>query len=781
MKRLTRVDFSLLLLSNVALLAALFPLTSIPAGATALIVVYLPALIGFWGHVTGYLYKLAHWFVILISVVSFLIYTQLFVIGTVDIGQLFIGLTRGIQRILSSSPPIITPRWPYVPIAMISWCTGALVGQTVLRRKIWFGVGITALAFVFSYALVIGGLQQPREAFSVVAILVVLLLLSLLLVRDSETTSSNSAESSLKNRSRRSFFVVGGYFFFAVVIAVASVGVMPGMKGEVVRPRLQTEVISKNATSPLLLVRQLRKGVGLGGENSVVMRISENTRFINLASMRGYTGRTWSSATRFKPTNGRVTVGLDDLLRGGEEEYSVSTVDLLKTGGWVPYVGRPVMFRDADVLEPQFGAKENDTTEKLVAFLYPGGTSQSIDMGFKTFSPVVVVKSTAGTSLEQQTVVSEVAVNDVRDLALRVCQTVVDRYAADNSGNRGPFTKNLVCGASPGRDTTVAEVNEVLELIGDNRAHFLVDTRDRTGGESFGLVLTLMGAPGDKEFESLRIGSPEQFATATALVLQSIGIPAAVATGFRTAGKNGQVVASDAWTWVEVPLNNGRIAIFDPTPETELNPESEVETAKEEEDLSTTTSIATTTTTPTDIFGSRQAFVQPKPKDQGLSDVASWLIIVGLVTVLLCVVRTTTNIRRRSRRSLGGPRQLMTGSWHNVLEAAYAAGFRQQASVTAAEVAVEIRQILGDSYQGLNVDEMIEGANIAVYAISEPGEDLVISFVKTARKIEKALRHRVSPIQRVLAWALPMPTKLITPVHYQAVRKKQRRLFFRVG
>jgi hypothetical protein len=770
----------MLVLSNAALLAVLVPIAVIPGGATALMIVYIPALIGFWAHVTGHLYKLASWLMILCSVVIFLGYAQLVVIQAIDVGQLLVGFTRGIQRILSSSPPITSPRWPYVPLTAMAWCSGALVGQAVIRRRIWLSIGIITVTFGCSYVLVIGGLQQPKGAFTVVSIVTVVLLLSLVLLRDSETTRRGLTDSTYENRPRRTIAVSSGYLGFAVAVAVASVGVVPGIDGDVVRPRIEAEVTNKNAMAPMLLVRQLRQNAELSGKDSVVMRISTTMRFINLASMRGYTGRTWSSVTRFEPTNGRVTVGRVDLQnKGKSQDYSVSLIDLSKTGGWIPYFGRPSIFRSADVLEPQGAASENDSSEKIVAFLYSGGASENVNVGFRTINPVVVEKSNLSTSLEKEAVVSGDVIDDVRDLALRMCQTVVDRYATDNSGNRGPFTSEFVCGTSPGREITVADVNKIMDLVADNRAHFLTDDVDRTGSESFGLVLTLMGAPGAKEFSSLRIGSPEQFSTAAALVLQSIGIPASVATGFRSMNKSGEVVASDAWTWIEIPLKNGQIAILDPTPETEENPESEVDTATQEES-STTTTIASTTTIVTDDGNSdNQGFVQPSDDNKGLPAIVRWSIVFGLVVILLSAVRTTANIRRRLRRRSGGSRSRMIGSWHNVLEAAYAAGFRQQASGTATEVASEIKKVLSDSHQDLNIDEMIEGANIAIYAVSEPSEDVVDSFVKSAQTIERALRRTVSPIQRLLAWALPMPNELLTPAHHLVVEKNRRRLTLR--
>ena len=778
---LSRAEFMKLGLANVAVLMALTPMASLSTRATALFVVYVPAICGFWGHVSGRLFKFAPWLVLVGSTVSFLLYVELVVIGGFDLGSLVEGFTRGIQRILSSSPPIIEPRWPFVPLTAMSWVAGALAGNAILRRQMWVVGVVTAIAFGCSYTLVIGGLRHTHGAFVIPAIATVLLVVALVFVRDLETTRRSTSESGVEMGQKGNFsrFIV--YIVVATFVALASLLVVPGIDGDTVKPRLQPEVSTKNATSPMLIVRKLREQTKLGTGDSVVMNADADVTFVNLASMRGYTGRSWSSATRFKSTNGKVTVGRAEASsEKSQREVSFSSVDLSQTGGWVPYTGRPSLFRKADVMEPLLGGSENETNERLVAFLLSGASSEKIDVAFQTNEVVKVDKEVAGNANEKVTVVTGTPIDDVRSLALRMCQVVVGRYSADRGGDLGPFGNDFGCGLAPKRVTTISEVAEIMGLIGDNRSHFLVDTRQRSGSESFGLVLTLMGAPGASKFSNLRVGSPEQFATAGALVLQSVGIPAAVGTGFRTRQSSGQIVASDAWTWVEVPLSNGRIAIFDPTPVAQGKPKSEVDTVREENTTTTTSPVTSTTVAldPQNIIGN--PLVAPEAKSTGISNFARWLIIFSSIFVVLVSVRTAMNSRRRRKRVSGQPRDQMVGAWHNVLEAVYAAGFRQQASRTATEVIEEIELLLGGLSPKLELAEVVIGANIAVYATSEPDDDSVTRFVRNARETEKSLRRSISPLRRLWAWAMPMPSRLLSPPRNVANRRNSRRLKFRV-
>ena len=181
---------------------------------------------------------------------------------------------------------------------------------------------------------------------------------------------------------------------------------------------------------------------------------------------------------------------------------------------------------------------------------------------------------------------------------------------------------------------------------------------------------------------------------------------------------------------------------------------------------------------PQNIIGG--GLVAPETPSTGISNFARWLIIFSSIFVVLVSVRTAMNARRRRKRVSGQPRDQMVGAWHNVLEAVYAAGFRQQASRTATEVIEEIELLLGGLSPKLELAEVVIGANIAVYATSEPDDDSVTRFVRNARETEKSLRRSISPLRRLWAWAMPMPSRLLSPPRNVANRRNSRRLKFRV-
>ncbi len=100
------------------------------------------------------------------------------------------------------------------------------------------------------------------------------------------------------------------------------------------------------------------------------------------------------------------------------------------------------------------------------------------------------------------------------------------------------------------------------------RAYF---TDRAANGFSYSLNVPV-GDSGDQlvDFLTLKQGYCEQYATAMAVMLRAVGVPARVAVGF-TQGvpdANGDYVISshDAHSWVEVPFDNAGWVEFDPTP-----------------------------------------------------------------------------------------------------------------------------------------------------------------------------------------------------------------------
>ena len=210
----------------------------------------------------------------------------------------------------------------------------------------------------------------------------------------------------------------------------------------------------------------------------------------------------------------------------------------------------------------------------------------------------------------------------------------------------------------------------------------------------------------------LRSGTPEQFATAYAMVARYLGVPARLVTGFRLgSSSNGELVAAgahqvtnrQAWTWVEVPVAGLGWVVADPTPDAVTAGTTPPPVA---ESAVTTVPPPEANAVPSNQITGGHALAQPaRPKVPRSHPVPWWqvglalIISMALLALLLGpgVAGARRLVRRRARRGDGGiePPRLAVGAWLELLDGLQQAGMPPERSATTAEVATEAGRHFG--------------------------------------------------------------------------------------
>ena len=745
-------------LAQVAIMAAVWPLSLIPSGFAIVSVVILPTVLMFWWQVIAHRYKIQPLIINSSAALFATIWAFLFV-GDISFANLQKGLVLGMPRVLSTNYPLTDPKWPMVPIVILV-CIIASVGGALSFRSRSLGLPIlTLVAFSASFAFVIGGMSgRSIWAFSIPAIacLVAVILHSSL----GETTSEKT--SPLELRSALPSVQMMVTLTLSIALAWISSTVLINSDRDMVQPRLVPNVREATPDSPLLVVQQMRESTN----DETVMLVKENdSEFIHLATMEVYDGQTWEAANRFQTGNGKLRLSDTSNSSVTAKPFSLTSVNVALTGGWIPFIGRPLqLLGSEDVLQP--------TTNSPIGFIPSRTNTKEITVS-GTADTAIVPK--LGSSNNDQSVSVAPTSSSNRQIADRICAKTLSRIRTDNPG----WQPTLSCSSLS--ELSVADVLDIVNKIQDRRSR-IEDSSVATSNSSWKTaeylpsLLLLMDAPRTSRPKE-RVGSPEQFATAATLVLQSLGIPAVIATGFHNKETPESISTTEAWTWVEVPLSDGGWAIFDPTPIST----DEIDGESSKELTATTTSIAATTTTTVEPETGVVDLPIPPPishSNQLPVGVVLLLIVIGLFFVL-ALLRTVSNWRRRHSRINGDSRNAIIGGWHNLLESAYGAGLRNQVALTASELIDEILKMSQAALDDARSESIVRSANAAVFGITEPSHEDVQLFTQLISQVESQLKTSMPLTKRIASWAWPMPSRILAGPNISTTSLKIRRFRLR--
>ncbi|MHA6622083.1 transglutaminase TgpA family protein [Pseudonocardia sp. DLS-67] len=235
----------------------------------------------------------------------------------------------------------------------------------------------------------------------------------------------------------------------------------------------------------------------------------------------------------------------------------------------------------------------------------------------------------------------------------------------------GQIAKEVIGNAGPGFDRVFAIQNWFAGA----------------GSEFTYSLQTAPGSGDDALVEFLTVGKTgycEQFASAMAVMLRTVGVPARVAIGFTAGTDEGDhrtISTSDAHAWVEAWFPGVGWTAFDPTPLTDgrrIDPpyveEAEAELSSQEsapaEDAPAPDPL------PGEDQGPEPSTPEPTQPDAAPSvespgvDIPVWPFIAALLAVLAALIPATMRIRDRRRRlaavARGGPEAAGAG-WDELL------------------------------------------------------------------------------------------------------------------
>ncbi|MCP3797779.1 transglutaminaseTgpA domain-containing protein [Allokutzneria sp. A3M-2-11 16] len=230
------------------------------------------------------------------------------------------------------------------------------------------------------------------------------------------------------------------------------------------------------------------------------------------------------------PVNGRlVTAGTNPESLGRPKKIDIETIGL--TDNWLPVYGVPVALEgvpDGWLYDPKVGVVFKDERERVERY-----TQQT-----------VLPKPTADTLRATGTRVTP------EEIGAEYLELDVDPRISD-------LAKRLTAGARTNYDKVLA----LRKHFTDPGNGFTYSLRTVSGGDSDVLADFLFNG---------KTGYCEQFASAMAVLVRAVGIPARVAVGFSQgydAGGYQVITTSDAHAWVEVHFPGVGWTKFDPTPQ----------------------------------------------------------------------------------------------------------------------------------------------------------------------------------------------------------------------
>lgn len=369
------------------------------------------------------------------------------------------------------------------------------------------------------------------------------------------------------------------------------------------------------------------------------------------AALEDYDGQRWSPDLTLRPL-GR-TLG-----PAGEEAASASISFLDDDLTLVPFPGRPVSVDTA---------VETDADRTVVRL------AERVEVGDRvslTWNPAAGAADAAAVGIAAREIDDEVS--GLTELA-----------------------RSLAGDGSP--------LEQLRQLEATMRADFALDSDVQGGGLQRALV--------DRFLRDTRRGTTEQFATGFVLLARSLGIDARVATGFATDATTVGSLAlrsSDATTWPEILLLDGRWLALDPVPEEEVSdaapipPEPQVQSpAAPQPPIAPPPDPADDSTEPEqtggdDTSGSLETALRWAA---GAGVVGSMIALPFLVAAL--VILGLKRRRRRRRLTAPSPIERIRGAWANATDVLVDGGLVIAPSDTDTDIALHGTRVATSAHHEL--------------------------------------------------------------------------------
>ncbi len=255
------------------------------------------------------------------------------------------------------------------------------------------------------------------------------------------------------------------------------------------------------------------------------------------------------------------------------------------------------------------------------------------------------------------------------------------------------------------------------------------------------------------------VGDDEQYATAFALALHRINVPARVVMGlypddgFTGTSDPVELTGGDMHAWVEVPFEGHGWVRFDPTPpedNDDIQPEPEPEPDPKPQVLQPPQPPEE----PADMSPDTVAD-EGQEEDEEVEDRSwtLWLWIGGSALLLLLllaspfiVVGAIKAARWRKRYRAERESDRLSGGWHEVIDHAVDLGLPVPAGVTRREVA----GVVEDRYPRSRATEIGEFVDEGVFGPGDPAPEDVDAFWLDVERSVRGMRSEAKPMQRLL-------------------------------
>lgn len=629
------------------------------------------------------------------------------------------GIAQGFAQMLADSLPLGEHTLALVFVTLLGWAA-ATAGTTLVLRR-----GIPALPLVvplgvLAIAMPVVAPMHPPSAWHVGGLVVLLLVLALVrAVPDPEATGTligpaTDGPAEFHSRSQVGARLSLGLPFLVVAALVA--------------PVAADAVTSRRAADPRSLrdtvVQPLR----------VDDPLAEYARIVGLSPALPAFQVTVQGATVAEVA--RVAVVRLDTYDG----VRFTTSDEYDTAGPVlaqpadrPSSGRDVVlrFRNLDLDAP---------------WLPTAGTPTRIDLrgvGYDRSSFDVLAPGTVnGLTYELQ---ARIPTATTADLGA----TPVDA-GSDTAADRalpGGLPPNLGRVANEVTAGSLSPAEALEKLASYLRTQFALDPRAPSGHAAGRL---------DQFLRTDRAGTPEQFATAFAVMARSLGYPTRVVVGYKLlADDNGAarplefVTTASYHVWAEVAYEGLGWIPYDPTPSTggpapargtDAAPAPETVTPTAGGDQRTPRAVGPSEADPSEFAGS--PWWRPVAIAGGIAGGAVLLVVGGCAAVIGAKL-----LRRRRRRAAGDAAGRVVGAWDEVVDRLVELRFPIHPSMTPRDIARATQAVYGTAAT-LPLGFLVPDVGRAVFGQVAPDDDTADRSWARALEFEQNLAITLNGRQR---------------------------------
>ena len=690
------------------------------------------------------------WVGALIDVLLFVFYELLVALREpVGFADLYSGIVHGPSQILSFALPLVSPRTLLVAPVALCWLAGAVVGECIARGWQTVLPYVTVLAtFGLTYAGTARAITSSTDGRRYDTLLGGVLLLVLLLLRtaqawvsQNESSDSTQPDGVLPLRG----LAVGAAVAVGIAAAAAGAVQASSFAGQPATPARVPPLDQSHPLTPIAFVGELRptNPRSPGQELFKVSVDRATSNYVALANVDYYDGDSWSFSRTFRPSGGVIPADPDPAMRPPgppvTQQYTIAR-GAMTSVPWMPHLDRVEQVTGVSV--------DIDGTSGMVV---PAGAFRSADAYSVVSSVTMRNFMQLGRTALVGTSAAQVDTSLANGLAAPLGALVGSLAQETGTSSDAPI---------PFLQAVTRDFRAHAGLAGAPPTSLPSQSRSaspsasptpsaHTGGTTFADVLA--------SIRGSHSGTPEQFATLTALLARRLGVPARVVTGFRVPPAQGEttlaagtyhVTTADAWTWVEIPVRGLGWVVLDPSPGTYAGQTPSNVAASPSVSPSPRPS-QNAQLTHSNNGGHAVAPSSRTPHATGMSvGELIGIVLVSLwfaLTLVLVVLLARKGLRARRRRRLTDPRHRLLGAWHESLDLLVESGVPDLTYATSAEIVASTRARFGPE-PAAEMDFLGTAANVAIFS---PAAAVGDAQAEAAWRAQVALSRAV---RRRLGW-----------------------------